>query len=238
MQMNRRMVFKEVPDRLTLMSRKIVGDDMDFFAPGLIGNDVVEEGDKFSGGVSRCSLTEYLTCFGVESCIQRERAMSVVLEAMTFRAARRKGKDGILPIQRLNGALFIDAEHHGMLRRVQIQSDDVSSLGFKIRVVGSQIALASMRSQSMFSPHTRNHHVGDMQLRSQFRVLQCVDPSLGLRLILHSRMRASTMGVSVVAACPARRLNNPAKRSRANRLLQRSIKLSGQSSFSRIAAQV
>ena len=132
MQMNRRMVFKEVPDRLTLMSRKIVGDDMDFFAPGLIGNDVVEEGDKFSGGVSRCSLTEYLTCFGVESCIQRERAMSVVLEAMTFRAARRKGKDGILPIQRLNGALFIDAEHHGMLRRVQIQSDDVSSLGFKI----------------------------------------------------------------------------------------------------------
>ena len=78
MQMNRRMVFKEVLDRLTFMSRKIVGDDMDFFSPGLIGNDVVEEGDKFSGGVSCCSLTEYLTRFGIESCIQRERAMSVV----------------------------------------------------------------------------------------------------------------------------------------------------------------
>src|ERR1700722_19877390 len=168
MQVNRRMVFKEIPDRLTLMRRKIVGDDMDFFAAGLIGNDIVEEGAKFGGGVSWRSLTEYLTCFGVESGIQRERAMSVVLKAMTFRAARRKGKDGILPIQRLNGALFIDAEHHGMLRRAQIQSDNVSSLGFKVRVIGRQIALASMRSQSMLSPHTRDHHVRDMQLRSQF----------------------------------------------------------------------
>jgi hypothetical protein len=79
MQVNRRMVFKEIPDRLTLMRRKIVGDDMDFFAPGLIGNDIVEEGDKFGGGVSWRSLTEYLTCFGVESGIERERAMSVVL---------------------------------------------------------------------------------------------------------------------------------------------------------------
>ena len=168
MQMNCRMFFKEVPDRLTFVSRQVVRDDMDFFAAGLIGDDIGEESDEFSGGVSGSSLTEYLTSFGVESRIQRECAMSEVLEAVTFRSARRKGKDGVLPIQRLNGALLIDAEYCGMLRRVQIQSDDVSGLGFKIRIVGGKIAFASMWPQSMLSPHTRDHRVRNMQLRSQF----------------------------------------------------------------------
>jgi hypothetical protein len=40
MQMNRRMCFKEVLDRLTLVSRKVVRDNMNFFASGLIGNDI------------------------------------------------------------------------------------------------------------------------------------------------------------------------------------------------------
>jgi hypothetical protein len=32
MQMNLGMVFKKVLDRLTLVSRKVISDDMDFFA--------------------------------------------------------------------------------------------------------------------------------------------------------------------------------------------------------------
>jgi len=66
MKMNLRMVFKEVLDRLTFVSRKVVSDDMDFFAAGLIGDDIGEEGDEFRGCVSGGSLTEHLTGFGVE----------------------------------------------------------------------------------------------------------------------------------------------------------------------------
>src|SRR6516164_6834485 len=51
-------------------------------------------------------------------------------------------------------------------------------------------------------------------------------------------MRASRAGVSVVASWPACRLNSPASRSSRNRLLQRMINASLQSSLSRIAAQV
>jgi hypothetical protein len=36
-----------------------------------------------------------------------------------------------------------------------------------------------------------------------FRVLQCVDPSLGLHFTLDSKMRASKTGVSFVGTCPA-----------------------------------
>src|SRR5215472_2513546 len=51
-------------------------------------------------------------------------------------------------------------------------------------------------------------------------------------------MRASRAGVSVVAPWPACLLNSPASRSSRNRLLQRLINASLQSSLSRIAAQV
>src|SRR5215467_4936655 len=67
------------------------------------------------------------------------------------------------------------------------------------------------------------------------RVLQCVDPSAGLRFTVQSRIRASNRGVSLRAPCPAWRLNSPASRSRPNRLLQRAINASLQLSLSRSA---
>ena len=69
-------------------------------------------------------------------------------------------------------------------------------------------------------------------------MLQWVEPSVGKRFTLHSRMRASSAGVSSVGNCPAWRLKSPARRSATKRLLQRAIKLSVQSSFARIEAQV
>src|SRR3974377_1401725 len=51
-------------------------------------------------------------------------------------------------------------------------------------------------------------------------------------------MRASRAGVSVVASWPACLLNSPASRCSRNRLLQRLINASLQSSLSRIAAPV
>jgi hypothetical protein len=70
------------------------------------------------------------------------------------------------------------------------------------------------------------------------RVLQCVDPSAGLRFSVQSRIRASNLGVSLRGPCPASRLNSPASRSCPNRLLQREINALLQPSRSRICAQV
>jgi hypothetical protein len=55
------------------------------------------------------------------------------------------------------------------------------------------------------------------------RVLQCVDPSAGLRFSVQSRIRASNLAVSLRRPCPVWRLNSPASRSSPNRLLQRAI---------------
>lgn len=49
--MNRRMRFQEIFDPLALVSRKVVGDYMDFFAARLIDHDVGEEGGELGEGV-------------------------------------------------------------------------------------------------------------------------------------------------------------------------------------------
>src|SRR5262249_25789533 len=76
----------------------------------------------------------------------------------------------ILAIERLNGRLLVDAEHRRVLRRIEIQPDDVSGFRLELRIVGGDVALAPMRLQTMLGPDARNRHVRDAtaQLSSQF----------------------------------------------------------------------
>jgi len=76
------MFGEEVPHELGLVRREIVGDDMDFLAQGLVDDDIGEEGDEFSRSVSFSGLSQNLTRLGIESGVQRQRAVAVVLEAM------------------------------------------------------------------------------------------------------------------------------------------------------------
>ncbi|HSB68840.1 MAG TPA: hypothetical protein VLT62_05870 [Candidatus Methylomirabilis sp.] len=43
-------------------------------------------------------------------------------------------QQGLRPVQRLDPRLLIDAEHQGILRRVQVQADDVEELGLEVGI--------------------------------------------------------------------------------------------------------
>src|SRR6202171_227494 len=101
---------------------------------------------------------------------------------------------GVLAIERLDGSLLIDAEHRRVLRRMQIQPNDFGSFGLKVRIVRGYIALKPMRSQRMLAPHSRHHHVTDVQLSSEFARTPVRRAIVGFRFTLHSRMRASRAG--------------------------------------------
>jgi len=48
-----------------------------------------------------------------------------------------------------------------MLRRIHIQANHVSCLGFEVRIVGGQIAFKSMRFELVLGPDARHRHVRD-----------------------------------------------------------------------------
>jgi hypothetical protein len=54
------MIGNEVAHELSLVSREVVDDDMDFAFGRLTCDDRLQEGDEFGTGVSARSLTDHL----------------------------------------------------------------------------------------------------------------------------------------------------------------------------------
>ena len=167
MQMQVGMLDEKRIDALGLVRREVVADDMDLFAPGLMSNDVGEEGHELGAGVPRRCLTQNFARLGVEGGIKRQRAVTVILESVSLDATRRKRQHRIEPIQGLNGTLLIDAEHRGMRRWVQVQADDIGGLGFEVRIVGGHVTLQPMGLEPMLGPDAGHHHVRDPQRSPQ-----------------------------------------------------------------------
>ena len=86
---------------------------------------------------------------------------------MALRAAGRQRQNRIAPIQRLNRRLFIDAEDRRVLRRIQIEPDDLGGFGFEIGIGRAQIAFQAMRLEAAAFPRPRHDGVGHVELRRE-----------------------------------------------------------------------
>ena len=73
--------------------------------------------------------------------------------------AHRQHRPG--PVQGLDLALFIDADHHGVLRRRQVQAHDVADLGLQLRVGGELEPLYPVRLQAELAPQDRDRVMAD-----------------------------------------------------------------------------
>jgi hypothetical protein len=69
----------------------------------------------------------------VSSAAYRQRAMTEVFKPVTLGAARRKRQYRVEQVERLNRRLSIHAEHCRVLRRIQVQTDEVGRFRFEIR---------------------------------------------------------------------------------------------------------
>ncbi len=85
--------------------------------------------------------------------------MPVIFEAVPFGSPGRKRKHRIEAIQSLNRGLLIHAKHGRVLRRLQIQPDDIGCFGLEIRVVARHVALQPMRLQPRLPTECDAHWV-------------------------------------------------------------------------------
>src|SRR5579863_6606786 len=105
------MVGQEVLDPLRLMSGKVVEDHMDLLSLGLACDQIAQEGDELLAGVAIRRATENGPRLGVQSRVQRQRAVAVVLKPMTLQASRRQRQHRVEPVQGLNRGLLVDAKN-------------------------------------------------------------------------------------------------------------------------------
>jgi hypothetical protein len=63
----------------------------------------------------------------------------------------------------LNRRLLVDAEHDGVLRRIEVQADHIRGLGLEVGIGRSHVPLEAMGLQPRMLPGARDHRVLDAQ---------------------------------------------------------------------------
>jgi hypothetical protein len=70
-------------------------------------------------------------------------------------------------IEGLDLAFLIDAQHQGMLRRIQVEADNVNDFLGELRIVRELEGLRAMRLQAIRLPHPLHHAVRHFQMLRQ-----------------------------------------------------------------------
>src|SRR6202030_175680 len=130
----------------------------------LTNHDLCKEVDELGTGVPWAGFSQHLAGLSVQSAVERKRSMAVVLEAMSFGPAGRKRQNRVQAIQRLDGALLVDAEYSGVHRWFEVQPDDVGSLLFKRWIVTRHIAARTVGVESKLAPHSPDRRRTDPPL--------------------------------------------------------------------------
>lgn len=91
---------------------------------------------------------------------------------------------------------FINAERRGVFGRVQIEADDVGSLGLKIGIVACHVSLPPERLRPASCQTRCTAAVLTPSAAASLRQLQRVEPRLGGGLRVATKIRARSLTVS------------------------------------------
>ena len=83
---------------------------------------------------------------------QRGRAVAYVVVGHRPGLAGFKRQAGLGPVQRLDLSFLVDGQHHGTLRRVDVQADDIAQLAGQIGVSGQLKGPDALRLELVVGP--------------------------------------------------------------------------------------
>ena len=160
---------------------------------------LVEEGAELARPVPLHAAPDDRAGGGVEGGEQGGRAVALVIMAAPLRLARPHRQHRLGAVQRLDLALFVDAEHQRAVRRVEIEADDVAHLVDELRIARQLEALDAVRLQAEGAPDAVHRRRRDAR-RPGHRAAAPVGRIVGRRL-----QRPRHHFGDLVVADPARR---------------------------------
>ena len=146
------------PDERRLVGRVVVHDDVHVEVDGHALVDVVEELSELDGPVAAVRLGDHGSGLEVERCKQRRGAMPPIVVRSPFGLAGLHRQQGRRAVEGLNLGLLVDAQHHGMVGRVDVEADDVADLVNQQRVGRQLEGLAPVGTQPEAPPDATDGH--------------------------------------------------------------------------------
>src|SRR6202043_1429463 len=139
----------------------VVEDRMDRLAGGDFSLDGVEEADELLMAMALHIAAHHGSVEHVHRRKQGRRPVPLVVMGHGSSAAFLERQAGLRSVERLDLALFVDAEHDGVRRRIDIEPDNVAQLVDELGVFGQLKLPDAMRLESMRAPDAPHRRSAD-----------------------------------------------------------------------------
>ncbi len=150
------MAGQPSPDLGRLVRGVVVQDHVDDLTRRDVPLQRIEKADKLLMPVAGHVLAEDLASKRVERRKQRRRSVAFVIMRHGGGAALFHWQSRLRTVERLYLRLFVDAQHHGVRRRADIETDNVMKLLNKGRILRELELPPAMRREPMGFPNPLN----------------------------------------------------------------------------------
>src|SRR4029077_17921706 len=147
------MLGQKLLDELGFMGREIISDNVDLASEGLGGHDIGKKVDKLGAGMALSGLAEDFSASGIEGRVKGKGSVAVILETVSLGPAWRKRQNRIQAVEGLDRGLFIYAKDSGMIRRVQIEADNIGGLLLEVGILAQHVTAQAVRLKAVPSPN-------------------------------------------------------------------------------------
>ena len=112
----------------------IVEHGMDQFAGWHVALDGIEETNEFAMSVALHASADHPSVEHAERGEQGGRAVPLVIVRHSLTTPRLDRQPRLAAVERLDLALFVEREHHGVGRWIDVKADNIGQLGGKARI--------------------------------------------------------------------------------------------------------
>ena len=203
-----RMRREPVVHRLGLVRRQVVDHKVDGLAARRGAGDRVEEVDEFRAGVPHGDLALHVPGAHVERRGEGARPVPDVREPVGLGPPGTQRQHRIRTVQRLDGGLLIDAEHHRIGGRRDVEANNVRRLRLEVRIGTARVPLQAMRLEAMQLPHFGDGRVRHAELRGEPPTRPVRHGGGGLRLERQPHDLRLQRGTHRMSATGARRVGH------------------------------
>jgi hypothetical protein len=134
------------------MSSEVVKHDVNRLAGGDLALDGVEKADELDVAVALHAAADDSAVEHAKRSKQGGSAVPLVIMRHGLTAAGLDRQTRLGAVERLDLAFFIDRQHHGMGRRVDIKPNDIGELGSKAGIARALEGAQPVRLQFVRSP--------------------------------------------------------------------------------------
>src|SRR5258708_13848766 len=164
MQFEARRARQPALDDRMLMGGVIIQNDVNALAQRNFAVDLFEKFQPLAMGVFLGSVSDDFARQVIQRGKESDGAVARVIVGLSTDMSFAQRQTRLTALQRLDLALLVTTEHHCLLWRIEVKTDDIPKFRLKIRIAGKLKDTRQVWLDFVFAPDALNGCLGDTKL--------------------------------------------------------------------------